>query len=171
MVDIRTARVTDAEWFPALEHSAGESFRVIPELAWIADGGDRSANWYRETVARGASWLAVEHGDRVGFLVAEVFGGELHIWEFAVCQDRQRRGIGRALFAAALAGARARELDAITLTTFRDVPWNEALYRRLGFVTLDRGRAGARLEAVLAAEIERGLPAERRCAMRLAVKR
>lgn len=171
MVDIRIARETDAPWLPVLEHSAGESFRAISELAWIADGEDRSAGWYRELLARGASWLAVERGDPVGFLAAEVIGRELHIWEFAVRQDRQRCGHGRALFGAALADARARELDAITLTTFRDVSWNEALYQRLGFVTLDRGQAGARLEAVLAAEIERGLPAARRCAMRLAMTR
>lgn len=170
MIAIRIARAADAVLLPALERSAGESFRTVPDLAWVADGEDLSIERYGELIAGDATWLAIEgDGAAVGFLVAEMVEREMHIWEFGVRQDRQRRGYGRALFATALASARARGLKAITLTTFRDVPWNELLYQQLGFVTLERERAGARLNSVLDAEVARGLPAERRCAMRLSI--
>lgn len=169
MATIRIARKQDADRLPALERSAGEAFRQVPGLAWIADGEDRSVEFYRAVVARGTSWIAEVGGEAVGFLAAETFASELHVWEFAVRLDGQRRGHGSALFQAALAAARARRLGAITLTTFRDLAWNELLYRRLGFQTLDPERTGARLSDILAAEIARGLPGERRCAMRLEI--
>jgi hypothetical protein len=37
---IRLAEIRDAELLPGIERSAGERFRLIPELAWIADGDD-----------------------------------------------------------------------------------------------------------------------------------
>ncbi len=40
---IRTSRDEDAALLPAIERSAGESFRLLPELAWIADAG--SPGW------------------------------------------------------------------------------------------------------------------------------
>jgi ribosomal protein S18 acetylase RimI-like enzyme len=52
---------------------------------------------------------------------------EMPIWEFGAPQDRQRCGHGRALLETALASARARDLEAITPTNFRDVSWNELL--------------------------------------------
>jgi ribosomal protein S18 acetylase RimI-like enzyme len=99
MPDIRIARQSDAAAFPAIENSAGQLFRVIPDLAWIADGEDLSEAQYRALISKGASWVATDPQDRpIGFLAADIQDGALHIWEFAVAWDQQRRGIGRALF-------------------------------------------------------------------------
>ncbi|CPQ92972.1 acetyltransferase [Bordetella pertussis] len=57
-------------------------------------------------------------------------------------------------------------LPAITLTTFRDLPWNQPFYARLGFATLQADGLNVRLQAILAREASLGLPAARRCAMR-----
>jgi ribosomal protein S18 acetylase RimI-like enzyme len=111
--------------------------------------------------------VAEEHGRPVGFLVAEAIDGELHVWELAVQQQSQGRGLGRRLMAEAIEVAARRGLDAVTLTTFLDVPWNQPFYARLGFVTLEPNVASARLQGILRAEAARGLP--RRCAMRLAL--
>jgi ribosomal protein S18 acetylase RimI-like enzyme len=168
MPDIRIARQSDAAAFPAIENSAGQLFRVIPDLAWIADGEDLSEAQYRALISKGASWVATDPQDRpIGFLAADIQDGALHIWEFAVAWDQQRRGIGRALFRTAFHHASARWLGAITLTTFKDVPWNEPFYRSLGFQTLDAAGMGERLAALLRRDAERGLPPDQRCAMRL----
>ncbi len=58
-------------------------------------------------------------------------------------------------------------MEALTLTTFRDVPWNAPLYQRLGFELLTGPEIGERLARILVGEAERGLPGDRRCAMRL----
>jgi GNAT superfamily N-acetyltransferase len=84
-----------------------------------------------------------------------------------VHRDHQRQGAGRALLETACAHAREGGLVAVTLTTFRSVAWNELLYARFGFETLQPEELGYRLASVLAEENTRGLPQERRCAMRL----
>ncbi|MCY1313558.1 hypothetical protein D9M70_640920 [compost metagenome] len=81
--------------------------------------------------------------------------------------ERQGLGLGRALIAAAIAHARDSSLGAVTLTTFRELAWNERFYRKLGFRTLDEEGLDPRLVQILAKEATYGLPAERRCAMRL----
>jgi ribosomal protein S18 acetylase RimI-like enzyme len=58
---------------------------------------------YRELIAQGTSWVAVDsHDQPIGFLSAEILTDELHIWELAVRLDQQRSGHGRALIARAI---------------------------------------------------------------------
>lgn len=154
---------------PAVERSAAESFRQIPGLQWLADEGVMAERRHAELQAAGTSWVALAADEPVGFLAAEIIGDEMHIWELAVRQDQQGRGLGRALLQAAIDGAADRRLAAVTLTTFRDVPWNQPFYEKIGFVTLPAEEAGARLAAILRSEVEQGLPGERRCAMRLVI--
>jgi GNAT superfamily N-acetyltransferase len=59
-----------------------------------------------------------------------------HIWQLAVHPDHGRRGYGRALVGAVSEWARLHQFEAVTLTTYRDVPWNGPFYKSLGFVTM-----------------------------------
>jgi GNAT superfamily N-acetyltransferase len=165
---IRPAEIGDAEALPALENSAGTLFRDLPAWAWLADGEDLPAARYRELIAGGASWVAADKTNQpVAFLSASIEGDALHIWEFGVRRDHQRRGIGHALLDTAIRQARRRGLTAVTLTTFREIPWNAPFYERLGFEPLADAAIGARLAQIMQADAERGLPADARCAMRL----
>jgi GNAT superfamily N-acetyltransferase len=165
---IRRAEAEDADALPALENSAGTVFRDIPALAWLADGEDLPVERYREFIAGGASWVAVDMNDKpIAFLSGSIEGDALHIWELGVRRDLQRLGIGRALLHAAIREARCRDLVSVTLTTFREVPWNAPFYERLGFERLVGEAIGDRLKRVLRADAERGLPVDARCAMRL----
>lgn len=162
------AQAADAPFLPAIERSAGEAFRAIDDLAWIADADDLSVDRYAALIAGGAAWVASDAaGDIAGFLCGEVFGDGLHLWEMSVRRDRQRAGLGNRLLATATSWAVARLLPAITLTTFREVAWNEPFYRRAGFRTLPDHELTPRLAETLRAEVANGLPGERRCAMRL----
>lgn len=165
---IRLAEARDADAMPSLENSAGTLFREIPALAWLADGADLPAERYRDLIAEGASWVIADSDDRpVAFLSASREADALHIWEIGVRRDLQRRGLGRRLCVHAIETARHWGLAAITLTTFRDVPWNAPFYARLGFKTLEGSAMDARLAALLETEAEHGLPTHLRCAMRL----
>lgn len=167
VVRIRLAKPADAAFLPAVERSAGEAFRVIPSLAWIADDTVLSEEDHQRFIDGGTSWVSVSRTDRpVGFLCGEVCGRDLHIWALAVRSDHQRSGRGLALIDASIDWAKTRGLAGVTLTTFRDVPWNGPFYRRAGFQTLRDDRTGSRLRNILHREIEHGLPGERRCAMR-----
>ena len=110
---------------------------------------------------------AEDVGQPVGFAATQACADALHLWELAVRHDAQGRGAGRALMAAVCDLARRRRLAAVTLSTFRDIPWNGPFYARLGFGELSATDLNPRLAAVLAREAELGLDVAARCAMRL----
>lgn len=161
---IRPALPADVPLLGAVERSAAQAFLALPDLAWIAAHEVTPSARLEAMAAAGTCWVA-GHGAVIAFLAAEVVGPTLHICELAVAETCQRRGLGARLIAYAVAHAQARSLTAITLTTFRDVPWNGPFYARLGFAEV----SDPRLERLIAEEVARGLPAARRCGMRLAL--
>lgn len=72
-----------------------------------------------------------------GFACVDVVDGVAHLWQLSVHPASGRRGIGRALVDSVCDWARSSGFRAVTLTTFRDVPWNAPFYSRLGFRILD----------------------------------
>ena len=62
------------------------------------------------------------------------------------------RGIGAALIDHLAASARADGRPALTLTTFREIPWNAPYYARLGFAELPEAEWGPQLRALVARE-------------------
>lgn len=164
MFSVRAATQADAKLLPAIERSAGEAFLSIPDLAWIASDDVQPEARHRELIESGVAWVAVNARDEpVGFLNGETMGSNLHILEIAVRSDLQGQGLGRALIEEAVQWAKARDVNALTLTTFRDVPWNEPFYKRMNFKTLESGDLTNELAEMLASEARNGLP--RRCAM------
>jgi GNAT superfamily N-acetyltransferase len=164
---IRIARPADAVQLPGIERSAGDSFRSVPDIAWVADHPVPPAEFNLPLIAAGTVWVAEDQeAGPVGFLRSEVTGAALFIIELAVARAFQQRGIGRRLIDAAVAHARAAGLAAVTLTTFRHVAWNAPFYARYGFAELDRDALSDHLRRQLHnEEVEHGLP--HRCAMRL----
>lgn len=166
-VSIRLTTTADAHLLPEVERSSARAFLSQPGLAWIAADRVLDEAQHLGFIAAGLHWAAVDAGDApVGFLAAERFDPELHIWELSVRAEWQGRGIGRHLIAAACVAAEAAGLSAATLTTFRDVPWNAPFYAKIGFTILEGDEIGERLAKIFAHERELGLPVERRCAMR-----
>ncbi|QKG70426.1 GNAT family N-acetyltransferase [Erythrobacter mangrovi] len=162
---IRLARPADADHLPEIERAAAILFADDPDCAAFDLDDVWSAQEHRKLIARGHC-LVAEVGDRiVGFLTTQPFGHELHIWEMDVHPDMQGQGIGAILLRACLVDANNAGFRALTLTTFRDLPWNGPFYRRIGFVEVADLAAHPRLASEIAAEIEAGLPAERRVAM------
>lgn len=167
---IRKTTAADAEKLQAVERSAGQAFRNIPELAWIADDDPQTVALHLELIANGVSWVAVpKDGDDkpVGFLNGQLLDGFLHIWETSVCQKCQGQGIGKQLIQTAVDHATERRYRGLTLTTFLDVPWNDGFYKARGFSILERDAVSPPLTKILNDEARDGLPRERRCAMKL----
>lgn len=162
---LRLARLADAEHLPAIERAAGKLFLDIPDLAGLAGDQAITTERHQKLIRRGHCLVALQADTLVGFIATEPFRRELHIWEVSVHPDAQQCGIGAGLIRACQIDARNSSFKAITLTTFRDVPWNGPFYERLGFEEVTALDAHPRLAGELALEADHGLPAERRCAM------
>ncbi len=123
----------------------------------------------------GLLWVALEPaGDPVGFALASIFGRSVHLEELDVLPAHGRKGVGSALIEAVEESALNSGCVEITLTTFRDVPWNAPFYVRVGFEVIPEHELGTELvrrlsdEAALGLERSRRLPCASRCAAQLA---
>jgi len=167
-LSIRSARPADAAALPAIERSAAALFRLDPALAWLADSDVPDTTQHLHAIEQGKVWVAEQvDGQLAGFLRAVEIDRQLHVEELSVHQHFQGRGIGRKLLSGAIEHARRQQLQAVTLTTFRDLPWNAPFYQRMGFVLLRKEDIDAHLIQALNDEVAHGLPGERRCAMRM----
>ncbi len=130
-------------------------------LETAAFAGDRlSRRSLRRFLTRPtADLLVADAGGLVGYVLTlfRAGSGTGRIYSLAVRSDRRGRGVGRALMAAAIDGARRRGRLHLTLEVRADNPAGEGLYRGLGFVPLrelpayyEDGAAGRRLGLRLA---------------------
>lgn len=165
---IRPARPEDLPALPEIERAAAQLFRQVPGdlLAGVQDDVTSGEDFEH---ARLGGWLlvaAAPDGTPVGFALMDPLPGSVHLDEIDVHPDHGRRGIGAALVRAVVAAAGDRGYPAVTLTTFREVPWNAPFYAGLGFRALEPDEWTPELASLVAAEAEAGLPAERRVVMR-----
>ncbi|MGI5269902.1 GNAT family N-acetyltransferase [Nonomuraea sp. CA-218870] len=114
---------------------------------------------------RDPSSVLVEGDPPAGFALVARVDGNLHLEQLAVHPDRMRQGIGGRLIEAVLDHARAAGTPAVTLTTFRDVPWNAPWYERHGFVVWPESSWGPELRALVTREREMGIEVAPRVVM------
>ncbi|WP_306369919.1 GNAT family N-acetyltransferase [Nocardiopsis sp. CC223A] len=92
--------------------------------------------------------VAVADGAVLGLAATLALDGGVHLEQLAVHPDHGRRGVGSALLEAVCAGAAAAGSPRVTLTTFRDLPWNGPWYTARGFAVLPPDEWGAGLRAL-----------------------
>lgn len=108
----------------------------------------------------GTLWVALGADDQpVGFARADVAGAHVHLAELDVLPAHGRRGVGTALVRAVEDWACSHGFSGITLTTYRDLPWNAPFYASLGFVVIPENDWDADLRRRF--DEEAGLDSER----------
>lgn len=153
----------------AVEHDAGELFRTVPGYQFCADAAERDSADYVRAFESGALLVAealLNDGALiVGFALLWKLDARLHLAELGTLRSYQRRGIGRSLLERSAEVAPERGLAELSLTTFRDVPWNAPYYARCGFVLYEPGPEDQELRALIADEAAAGLAAKPRVTM------
>jgi len=115
----------------------------------------------------GRLWVALADDLPAGFAHVEVIEpGAAHLEELDVHPDHGRRGLGAKLIRAVCQWAASNGYGAVTLTTFRDLPWNAPFYSRLGFDVVAPEHLSASLRASVEDETRRGLDPSRRVVMK-----
>lgn len=164
---IREAREVEIPALRAIEDKAALIFAHLG-MPLLLEMEPTAEETWRRTIAAGTAWVVADQENRaVAFALCLDTADALHLQELDVDPSVARRRIGAALID--FVAARARELghQRVTLTTYRDVPWNAPYYDRLGFTVLDRDQQSERLRECRRAEAEMGLDFKPRVAMEL----
>ena len=167
---VAPARPQDLHALAEIELAAATLLREHVPPAILEESTDEAD--LRTAQADGRLWVALD-GDRpVGFAHVEMLAPDLpHLEEIDVHPEHGRRGIGAALVRTVCEWVARSGYREITLTTFRDVPWNMPFYARLGFEELSADDVRPEVAAVVRNEAARGLDPERRVVMSYRVRR
>merc|ERR1711939_1023383 len=164
---IRRPRTTDIPLLAQVERSAAQIYRTA-DLDSLADGATLDPYILITIANAGYLWVAVNRFDQpIGFLGGNYLSGNFHIIELSVAQDYQGHGIGSALVATMSQQVRQGGYRSITLTTFKDLPWNAPWYAKLGFAEVKVQEMGKEFEKLVESEARHGLDPKRRCVMRM----
>jgi GNAT superfamily N-acetyltransferase len=165
-VAVRAAAPRDFETLRAIERAAGRLFVDIG-MEDIAADEPPSVEVLSGYADRGMAWVLADADDApVGYVIVDIVDGCAHVEQISVHPDQQRKGHGRTLIDHVADWARSQSMAALTLTTFREVPWNAPYYERLGFRPLAEAELGPELAAVRANEAAHGLDPTTRVCMR-----
>jgi Acetyltransferase (GNAT) family. len=165
-IEYRQTQFSEASLLPAIEQSAARAFLSYPDFARLAQESGLSEEEHRLFITQNSSWVALHSQQPIGFILAEPLEDSLFIVELSVALEWQNFGVGRSLLKQAAREAKRRSLSALTLTTFRAIPWNAPFYQRQGFELLDDSQLSPGLRQKLENEAAHGLRRETRCAMR-----
>jgi len=163
---VRLARMEDLSALPDIERQANMLFEPYGLDVALSEV-PTPIETLREGLETARLWVTADEADRpIGFALAGFVGDNAHLDELDVHPAYGQRGIGTALVETVCAWAKSAGYRAITLTTLRHIPWNAPWYQRLGFRILEADELSDALRDLLQDEIRRGLPADRRVAMR-----
>jgi GNAT superfamily N-acetyltransferase/uncharacterized damage-inducible protein DinB len=110
-------------------------------------------------------WVATRDGEIVGFAQALILDGVAHLDEIDVVPEHMRKGVGSKLIETVCQWAGQSGYSKITLSTFRDVPWNRPFYETRGFRVVDPGHLAPQHCELVATEHARGLRTDLRVIM------
>ena len=112
-------------------------------------------------------WVACAADDvPVGVVIASQRDGAVYVEEMDVLPAHGRRGLGGQLLARVCAWAAEQGYSAVTLSTFRDVPWNGPFYRKHGFRDLKPSEWTPSMKEIHDKEARHGLLVDARVFMR-----
>jgi GNAT superfamily N-acetyltransferase len=150
MTTVRAPRRNELELLRSIERDAGQAFAAI---GMTRMGEALRVDELEAFRSAGRAWVTVDDDDApVAYLLSNVLDNCAHIEQVSVARSHARRGVGAALIEHLATIARGEGRAALTLTTFRDVPWNAPYYQRLGFTILEPPDQGPELAVVVAHE-------------------
>ena len=166
--EIRLAEAGDVPSLPSIERRAVRLFED-----WIAETGLTAASLENvssfeeldEARQRGRLWVALRGGEIVGFAQAMILDGTAHLDEIDVVPEHMRKGVGSRLIETVCRWARDAGHAKITLSTYRNVPWNRPFYESRGFQVVDVQRLTPQLREMVAIEHSRGFLSDLRVVM------
>lgn len=164
-VSITTARPGDLARLPAIELAAARLLAGHAPESVLNE--TTPLDVFQKAQRAGHVWVALADDLAVGFAHVVVHEHDaVHLEEIDVDPGHSRRGLGTRLVIQVCEWAASNGHASVTLTTFRDVPWNMPFYARLGFEIVPRAQLSPALSAIVEDETSRRLDPARRVVMR-----
>lgn len=164
-ITIRPAVASDIPYLPAIEKSASEVFKSIPDLEFIAADPPLSVDILNSHLSSKLLWVATNPDDKPGAAVPVAFlaakhinsdniSNHLYIAECSVHSSFQRQGIAGRLLDTVAEYAHNQGSDWLTLITFLNVPWNGRFYHKHGFEEVEAKDMGNEYVEILREELD-----------------
>jgi len=163
--DIRLARPDELTRIREIEDAAGEMFSG---LGLIDEDNDGSfpLDLLADLISLEQVWVACDADDiPVGMMITSIREGNVHVEEMDVIPSHGRHGLGARMLLQASKWAAECGYRAVTLSTFRDVPWNGPFYRKQGFRDLEHSEWAPYMHMLREVETRHGLKVEERVFM------
>lgn len=158
-ISIRAAAPNELPTLQAIERASAQRFVGVMDA--IADDEPSALKVLAARQAAGGLLVAEVETDGAsmlaGFVMFHPLEQSLYIEQIDVLPAFERQRIGATLIDAVARQAQGMDLAQLTLSTFRDIPWNAPYYRRLGFADLDGEALSPGLAAVRHDHLARGL--------------
>jgi GNAT superfamily N-acetyltransferase len=155
MVALRPARPDEIEILRDLERASAQRFVGLMDA--LAADEPTPAEVLARRIVGGVLVVAVEAETVAGFAMFRPVEDQAYVEQIDVLPAHAGRRIGAALLDAVAERAKAAGLVGLSLSTFRDVPWNAPYYRRLGFVEVGNTALTPGMLAIRTEHLARGL--------------
>ena len=120
-----------------------------------------------ELASAAALFVATDDEDEpIGYAMVEIVDGHGHLAQLSVLPERGGQGVGTQLLDAVATWAAGQGHAELTLTTFRDVPFNAPLYAKRGFEVVPDAAWTPSLAELVKREAKMGLDPTVRVVMR-----
>ncbi len=157
----RDARLGDIPIIRALERASAQRFLGLMDA--LAADEPTSAEVLTARIAAGGLVVAVEGEEIAGFVMFRPVEARAYVEQIDVLPAFAGRRIGATLLDVVAERATSAGLAGLSLSTFREVPWNAPYYRRLGFVEVETLTPG--MLTIRAEHLARGLDEDARVFM------
>jgi GNAT superfamily N-acetyltransferase len=163
---IRSARVEKLPLLAHIEQLAAIRFLKTP-YAFLVDAKPLLLDFVQQRFQEGQVWVVVNQQDvLIGFAVTREVDDTLYLQEIDIDPKHGQKGLGYALVDTVRSWAKLSDYSVMSLSTFRDIPWNAPFYSKLGFYILDEPELTNGFQQIRWQENEAGLPISDRVIMR-----
>ena len=163
---IRLGSPTEFKALQDIEHASDECFASVGMPEIFETGNVTAIEDLQHALNRQNLWVAADASNQpIGWAMSIPIDAGLHNEQMCVLPRCQRQGIGKTLFSARIAYARAAGFERVTVSTFLNVPWNAPTYERWGYRIMKDHELTPDLRQIQKHEIEHGLIGDKRVVM------
>jgi GNAT superfamily N-acetyltransferase len=162
---IRSPRFEELTLLSRIEKSAASLFLDTP-YSFLVNAEPLPLDFVRERFQAGQVWVAVDQHDAViGYAVTREVDDTIYLQQIDVHPEHGQKGIGYALVDTVCSWAKRHSYRVMSLSTFRDIPWNAPFYSKFGFRILDESELTTGFQQIRLKEFEAELPISERVIM------